>query len=266
MNSEAIMLPDVEDLYAKQEVVHRDMNFFCKALSFLICLPQPKRQKRTNIDRDHYGAHDRLVEAYFSEHLMFSAKTFEESFRMRRKLFTSIVEEVTIHCKYFREKKNYTGRVCISPLFKCTSAIHQLTYDNIPDARDEYLQMGEATSRLSLEQICRPIMEIFGQEYLRSPTITNIEKLYAHHEQTHMFLGMLGSPYTYLEWFGCPIAYKAQYCRRDHVLNSFILLEVVASQDLWKWRAFFGVSGTNNDINVIYQSLLLNDLKNGKAP
>ncbi|GKE29035.1 hypothetical protein Tco_1444419, partial [Tanacetum coccineum] len=137
MNFEAIMLPDVKDLYAKEEVVHRDMNFFRKALSFLICLPQPKRQKRTNIDRDHYGAHDRLVEAYFSKHPMFPASRFEKRFQMSRKLS------------------------------QCTSAIHQLTYDSIPDARDEYLQMGEATSRLSLEQFCRPIMEIFGQEYLR---------------------------------------------------------------------------------------------------
>ncbi|GJU56461.1 ALP1-like protein [Tanacetum coccineum] len=40
----------------------------------------------------------------------------------------------------------------------------------------------------------------------------------------------------------------------------------VASQDLWIWHAFFGVSGANNDINVTQRSPLLNDLKMGKAP
>ncbi|GJY79311.1 ALP1-like protein isoform X1 [Tanacetum coccineum] len=46
----------------------------------------------------------------------------------------------------------------------------------------------------------------------------------------------------------------------------FILLEAVASQDLWIWHAFFGVPGSNNDVNVLRQSPVLNDLKVGKAP
>ncbi|GKA85851.1 ALP1-like protein [Tanacetum coccineum] len=38
---------------------------------------------------------------------------------------------------------------------KCTSAIRQLTYGTVPDALDEYLQMGHATSRQSLEHFCK---------------------------------------------------------------------------------------------------------------
>ncbi|GJU91872.1 ALP1-like protein [Tanacetum coccineum] len=34
------------------------------------------------------------------------------------------------------------------------------------------------------------------------------------------------------------------------------MLEVVASQDLWIWHAFFGLSGANNDLNVLYRSNL----------
>nr|GEW13476.1 protein ALP1-like isoform X1 [Tanacetum cinerariifolium] len=48
--------------------------------------------------------------------------------------------------------------------------------------------------------------------------------------------------------------------------NPFILLEAVASQDLWIWHAFFRFVGSNNDINVLYQSPLFNDLKTGRAP
>nr|GEV33256.1 hypothetical protein [Tanacetum cinerariifolium] len=67
--------------------------------------------------------------------------------------------------------------------------------------------------------------------------------------------GMLGSlDCTDCEWFGCPYAFKVHHVRRDHGPNLFILLEVVASQDLWIWHAFFGVAGSNNDINVLYQS------------
>ncbi|GJS83456.1 reverse transcriptase domain-containing protein [Tanacetum coccineum] len=132
---------------------------------------------------------------------------------MSRSLFMGIVEEVTLQCAFFREQEDCTGKLGISPLIKCTSAIRQLAYGTIPDALDEYLQMGNATSR------------------------------------------------QYWAWFGCPIAHKAQYCKRDHGPDPFILLEAIASNDLWIWHAFFGVSGSNNDINVTQRSPLLNDLK-----
>ncbi|GKC60120.1 ALP1-like protein isoform X1 [Tanacetum coccineum] len=39
-----------------------------------------------------------------------------------------------------------------------------------------------------------------------------------------------------------------------------IMLEPVASQDLWIWHAFFRVTGANNDINVLDNSPLFDDL------
>ncbi|GJU97471.1 ALP1-like protein [Tanacetum coccineum] len=164
----------------------------------------------------------------------------EREEKIRRDLtFLVEFEEVTLHCAFFREKEDCTGKLGISPLIKCTSAIRQLAYGTVPDALDEYLQMGHAISRQSLEHFCRSIIPIFGPEFLEKPTITDIERLYAFHEEK---------------------------LRRDHGPDPFILLEAVASQDLWIWHAFFGVSGANNDINVIQRSLLLNDLKLGKAP
>ena len=41
------------------------------------------------------------------------------------------------------------------------------------------------------------------------------------------------------------------------------MLEAVASQDLWIWHAFFGVAGSNNDINVLNQSNVFNDILEG---
>jgi len=45
-----------------------------------------------------------------------------------------------------------------------------------------------------------------------------------------------------------------------------IILEAVASQDLWIWHAFFGVAGANNDINVINQSPLFTERLQGCDP
>ncbi|XP_052114185.1 uncharacterized protein LOC127739714 [Arachis duranensis] len=45
-----------------------------------------------------------------------------------------------------------------------------------------------------------------------------------------------------------------------------IVLEVVASSDLWIWHAFFRISGSNNDINVLDRSLVFDDILNDRAP
>nr|GEX83884.1 putative nuclease HARBI1 [Tanacetum cinerariifolium] len=158
---------------------------------------------------------------------------------MARLLFNQIVIDVSNHDSFFRTNMDCAGRQAISGLLKCTSAIRQLAYDVHADFLDEYVQINERTSRTALDHFCQAVMEIYGPEFLRKPTVTDIEKLYRHHEEKH---------------------------RPDHGPNPFISLEAVASQDLWIWHAFFVVVGSNNDINVLYQSPLFNDLKTGRAP
>jgi hypothetical protein len=45
-----------------------------------------------------------------------------------------------------------------------------------------------------------------------------------------------------------------------------LILEAVASQDLWIWHAFFGVARSNNDINVLNQSTLFIEQLQGQSP
>ncbi|GJU73920.1 ALP1-like protein [Tanacetum coccineum] len=59
----------------------------------------------------------------------------------------------------------------------------------------------------------------------------------------------------------CPAGLRGQLCMGDSEPDAFILLEAVSSQDLYILHEFFDVTGSNNDINVIRQSPLLNDLK-----
>nr|GEY97260.1 hypothetical protein [Tanacetum cinerariifolium] len=109
--------------------------------------------------------------------------------------------------------------------------------------------MSERISRLSLDHFCSYAMKIFVPMYLRKPTVTDVVKLYGHHEEKHGLQGMLESlDCTNCEWFRFPYAFKGQYVRRDHGLNPFILLEVIASQDLWIWHAFFEIPFVANDV------------------
>ncbi|XP_074267324.1 uncharacterized protein LOC141590652 [Silene latifolia] len=45
-----------------------------------------------------------------------------------------------------------------------------------------------------------------------------------------------------------------------------VILEVVASQDLWIWHSFFGILGSCNDLTVLHRSPIFDDMMNGRAP
>jgi hypothetical protein len=45
-----------------------------------------------------------------------------------------------------------------------------------------------------------------------------------------------------------------------------MILEAVASHDLWIWHVFFGLSGSLNDINVLHRSPLFGSLTSGTTP
>lgn len=61
------------------------------------------------------------------------------------------------------------------------------------------------------------------------------------------------------------MGWQGQFTRGD-IKNPTIILEAVASCDRWIWHAYIGVAGSNNDINVLNQSLLFVDVIRGHTP
>ena len=51
-----------------------------------------------------------------------------------------------------------------------------------------------------------------------------------------------------------------------HVHEPTIILEAIASYDLWIWHAFFGLLGSLNDINVLDRSNVFSNLVEGRGP
>ena len=130
---------------------------------------------------------------------------------------------------------------------------------------DEYVRIGECMTTQCLQKFVRGINEIFGQEYMRRPNNNDINRLLQIGDAGG-FPGKLDFiDCMHWEWKNYPVAWQGQYRRGDHC-KSTIIFEVVTSQDLWIWHAFFGVASSNNDINVLNQSLVFDDVLQGWAP
>ncbi|XP_024004788.1 uncharacterized protein LOC112081949 [Eutrema salsugineum] len=139
-----------------------------------------------------------------------------------------------------------------------------MAYGTAADAVDEYLRLGASTALLCLENFTEGIISLFGDEYLRRPTPDDLQRLLDLGEERG-FPGMIGSiDCMHWEWKNCPTAWKGQYTRGSG--KPTIVLEAVASQDLWIWHAFFGSPGTLNDINVLDRSPVFDDILHGEAP
>ncbi|QHO54546.1 uncharacterized protein DS421_2g57730 [Arachis hypogaea] len=77
---------------------------------------------------------------------------------------------------------------------------------------------------------------------------------------------MLGSiNCMHWQWKNCPKAWKGMYMSGYRGVATMVL-EVVAYSDLWIWHAFFRVSGSNIDINVLDHSPVFDDILNDRAP
>ncbi|XP_028112490.1 uncharacterized protein LOC114310638 [Camellia sinensis] len=114
------------------------------------------------IRRDRRQGHDRLFADYFATNPVYSATIFRRRFRMRRPLYLRILNAIEAHNSYFIQKHDAAHVVGLSALQKMTSAMRILSYGVAADAVDDYI-----------------LIEIFGVEYLRSPTPTDIARLLA---------------------------------------------------------------------------------------
>ncbi|XP_074360690.1 uncharacterized protein LOC141700936 [Apium graveolens] len=80
------------------------------------------------------------------------------------------------------------------------------------------------------------------------------------------FPGMMGSTgCMHWQWKNCLKAWKGMFMS-GHKGVSTLLLEAVASSNLWIWHAFFGVAKSNNDINILDRSPLFDEVLEGRAP
>uniref|UniRef100_A0A2N9HAH3 DDE Tnp4 domain-containing protein n=1 Tax=Fagus sylvatica TaxID=28930 RepID=A0A2N9HAH3_FAGSY len=222
------------------------------------------RRRRTFIPRDFVQATERIIRDYFAEPPLYPPNIFRRRFRMSRSLFLRIKSTLEATEPYFVQRRNAAGKLGLSSIQKMTAAIRMLAYGTTADLCDEYVSIGETTAMKCVKKFVKAVISNFSEEYLRSPTNNDIARLLALGE-SRGFPGMLGSiDCMHWKWKNCPTAWQGNFT--GHIHEPTIILEAVASYDLWIWHAFFGLPGSHNDINVLERSSVFTELAEGRAP
>ncbi|XP_074318451.1 uncharacterized protein LOC141655263 [Silene latifolia] len=183
---------------------------------------------------------------------------------MHRHVFLRLEQAVEAYDTFFSPGPDGSGRVPISSLQKCTATLRMLAYGEEAVRTNEYCRLGESTTFVELEKFTEAVINAFGADYLRSPNATDLQRLLqigAHRGLP----GMMGSiDCMHWQWKNCPVGWRGMYQGRNG--RATVILEAVASQDLWIWHSFFGIPGSCNDLTVLHRSPIFDDMINGRAP
>jgi hypothetical protein len=123
-----------------------------------------------------------LYADYFADSSLHDEAIFRRHFRISWKLFLKIVYALREYDSYFRCKLDYTGMAGFSALQKCTVAMRMLAYRAPGDSVDDYLRMAESIALDCFYRFCRAVIAVFGDIYLRSPTIKDTTQILAFNE------------------------------------------------------------------------------------
>ena len=218
-----------------------------------------QRKRHRYIERDRLAGYKRLYLDYFADTPVYPHHLFRRRFRMSRSIFLRIQSKVETYEPYFIQKRDNARRLDLSSLQKIIAALRMLVYGVTANFMDEYARIGESTAIESLKKFVKAVVDIFSKEYLRSLNNEDIARLLFNGERRG-FPGMLESiDCMHWKWKNCPIAWKGQYS--GHIREPTIILEAVASFDLWIWHAFFGLPRSNNYINILERSPIFSELE-----
>ncbi|KAL6269370.1 hypothetical protein ACE6H2_026281 [Prunus campanulata] len=124
-----------------------------------------------------------------------------------------------------------------------------LGYGSSADQVDEVVRMGKSTILEALVRFCDAVETLYTMDYLRRPTPRDLQRLLQKAE-IRGFPGMIGSiDCMHWQWKNCPTAWQGDYGNRKG--QKSIILEAVTGFDTWVWHAFFGVAGSQNNLNVL---------------
>jgi hypothetical protein len=143
--------------------------------------------------------------------------------------FFHLQSALEAHDPYFIQKINAARMLGLFSLQKITVALRILTYGVAVNSTDEYVRIGESTAVESLKKFVKAVVNIFSEEYLRSPNSNDIARLVAVNEKCG-FSRMLGRiDCMHWKWKNYLTAWKGQYT--GHSREPTLISEAVVSYD-----------------------------------
>ena len=217
-----------------------------------------------NLDRRRVFYSHLLYDDYWAPSPVYSPSYFKLFFKLPLTLFNNILAEVVAHDDYFRQKRDATGKLGLTPHQKIASAVRQLTSGVSSIDHDDKYRMGKSTGLEAMKRFCMAVNEVYSEVALRHPTAEDINRLLDEGNDAG-FPGCIGSiDCMHWYWKNCPSSWKGMFQGKSG--KPTVVLEAIADHTCHFWHFNFGCPGSLNGINVLDRSPLFHNAVKGEAP
>lgn len=200
----------LEDYLAQQNTLNNFATQIATNIHDALGVPSTRCRSapRTYIDRKREFYSELLIADYFCDNPTYPDYYFRRRFRMGKPLFLRIVQALGEWSPYFTQRVDALGRPGLSPLQKCTSAMHMLAYSVPAEKTDDHVRLGASTTLECLENFSQGVIAKFGGEYLQRPTVEVIQRLLEIGEAR-------GFPVPKPQWAPVPVCALVGSCERQ---------------------------------------------------
>lgn len=103
-------------------------------------------ERAPNINRHRQQFAQQLHNDYFRDTPTYSDAILLRSFRITRKIFDEVVNALTAHGAFFKQKRDCINLEGLSERQKCTTTLRILAYGSDADSVDAYVSIDESTA------------------------------------------------------------------------------------------------------------------------
>jgi Plant transposon protein len=201
---------------------------------------------------------------YFMDNSTYDYVDFQRRFRAPKPVFFRLFSEVCRNDSYFLQKMDALGVLGLTSEQNLCAWLQMLAYGTEADSFDKYFRIAESKMLVSIERFTKSVINIFKEEYLRTPTAIDKTKILAR-SRDRGFPGKIGSiDCSKWKWKNSPTAWSGQLTGKKSVPT--LTIDAVVDDRLWIWHLFFGMPGSANDISVLNISPLMNIILEEKYP
>ena len=173
----------MDPLFLEDDDEMAALTFLVMAMGAAETPPNERKDRNRNHERNFNGCLNQINADFFNydapSHLRLPEESFRKRFRMSKPLFLKIFNDLIVFDDYFVQKPDAVGKLGAHPEQKIMAALLVLTtggsFEEMADG--VYTRLSDTTIWHSLQHFCDGVIELYGEEYLRSPTQQDIERL-----------------------------------------------------------------------------------------